>query len=154
MTKIQFDELINAIRNLTDIISNCSTTHIDNQKRVFACSKNRARYRPSNKRNIRPSVVVPNETYTIRELFERAVISSMPDGLARPYYAEDTDDASILLDREVVDFSRLDLVELDDYRSRLNDKIGIYKTELEAVQAKIRDLQAKDNKGNGANAQE
>ena len=136
MTKQQFNELITSIRCIANAIG-VGDNSVDSETNYPYRNKNRSRYRKRNKRNIRPSQVVPNETYTIRELFERATVGSMPE-VARPFYAEDTDDASLLLQRDGIDLSTLDLVELQEYKDSVDDKIKRYNTTLEQIQANMR----------------
>lgn len=138
MNKEQINELLSGIRRIADAVESCNN-RMDCKDNHFVANKNRARYRRFNKRHIQPSAVVPDETYTIRELFERAVVNSMPD-IGRSYYAEDTSDPSILLDRDAVDFSTLDLVELQEYKDRVNGYIQTHKSRLEEINAKIREL--------------
>lgn len=137
MNKEQINELLSSIRRIVDACESC-VNRLDSQNNNYGPNKNRARYRRFNKRHIQPSAVVPDETYTIRELFERAVVNSMPD-VGRSYYAEDTSDASILLERDAVDFSTLDLVELKEYEDKVKSHIAQHKSNLEVIQAKIRE---------------
>lgn len=78
----------------------------------------------------KPSQVIPHQTYTVRELFERAVLNSMPDGIERSYFAEDTTDVDELFNRSGIDLTTLDLVELDDYKSKIGKKIDEMKTQM------------------------
>ena len=138
MNKEQINELLSGIRRIADAVESCNN-RMDCKDNHFVANKNRARYRGFNKRHIQPSAIVPDETYTIRELFERAVVNSMPD-IGRIYYAEDTSDPSILLERDAVDISTLDLVELQEYKQHIQGYINTHKTKLEEIQAKIREL--------------
>lgn len=77
------------------------------------------------------SKVIPDQTYTVRELFERAVLNSMPEGLERPYYVEDTSDVDELFNRSGIDLSSLDLVELDELKSSLDTRITELKSKFQ-----------------------
>ena len=78
----------------------------------------------------KPSDVVPDQTYTIRQLFERSVLNSMPTGLGRSYYAEDTTNIDSLMARSGIDLTQLDLTELDDYKEQLSNIIEYRKSQL------------------------
>lgn len=140
MTKKQTDELISCIRCLSDTISNTSHPR-DSEVSNNNSHHLRSKYRKFISRPVRPSQVVPNEAYTIRELFERAVVNSMPEGLGRSYYAEESSDPSVLLDQEVVDFSRMDLVEIQEYRENLNSRITSHQQKLKDLQLQQQQLQ-------------
>ena len=97
------------------------------------CCSPRDKYRKSTGRFFKkPSQLVPDQTYTIKQLFERSVVGSMPDGLVRPFYAEDTNDIDKLFQRSGIDLTTLDLTELDDYKERLNERIEDMKRRLTA----------------------
>ena len=66
-----------------------------------------------------PSMTVPDQSYTVRELFERSVVNSMPDISRRQPYYSDEQNEDKLLEMSGIDLSTLDLVELDEYKRNL-----------------------------------
>lgn len=92
----------------------------------------------------RPSKLVPDQTYTVRQLFDRAVVNSMPDDLARQYYAEDTNDVDKLFERSGIDLTTLDLVELDDYLEMVKNRIDEHKEKIRNFRKKQETPPAKE----------
>ena len=115
------------LENISDAISDRSTSSCDSSR------SHRWRYKVSEwkGRKIKePSALVPDQCYTIKELFQRSVINSMPDGLSRKYYAEDTNDVDKLFERSGIDLTTLDLTELDDYKEKLNQRIDDHRKKI------------------------
>lgn len=69
------------------------------------------------------SLTVPDQTYTIRELMERAACGASP-GVERQVYYDEVQDVDELLTHSGVDLSTLDLVELEEYRDSINQRIS------------------------------
>lgn len=70
------------------------------------------------------SLTIPNEAYTIRELFDRAVVNSLPEHIEKHAYAEDTDcNIDDLFKKRIVDVDRLDKCDLEEYMHEVNDVI-------------------------------
>lgn len=79
-----------------------------------------------------PSMTVPSQSYTVRELFERAVLNSMPENVQRRFFYEDTNDIEVLFSRSGIDVSTLDLVELEEYKEQLSQRINDFKQRRKA----------------------
>lgn len=74
----------------------------------------------------KPSQVMPNQTYTIRELLERAVVGSDVAVQRKVYYEDDSVTNEQLFDLTGVDINTLDLVELMEMKSAVDDRISFY----------------------------
>ena len=74
----------------------------------------------------KPSQVMPNQTYTIRELLERAVVGSDVAIQRRVYYEDDKVTDEELFDLSGVDINSLDLVELDAMKNQVSKNIELY----------------------------
>lgn len=69
------------------------------------------------------SRLVPDQSYTVRELMERAVVNALPSVQRQGFY-DDEQDITRLFAKSGIDLSTLDLVELQMYREELNDYIN------------------------------
>ena len=70
----------------------------------------------------KPSRLVPDQTYTVRELMERAVVNALPQVQRQGYY-DDEQTIERLFAKSGIDLSTLDLVELQLYKRELEDYI-------------------------------
>lgn len=87
-----------------------------------------------------PSMTVPDQSYTVRELFERAVVNSAPNVERQAFY--DTEqDIDKLFSRSGIDLSTLDLVEIEEYREQLNGYIDETKRSIADARAKMASIQ-------------
>lgn len=89
-----------------------------------------------------PSMTVPDQSYTVRELFERAVVNSAPPNVERQAFYDAEQDIDKLFARSGIDLSTLDLVELEDYRDQLNGYIDATKRTLGEAKAKIAQMES------------
>lgn len=77
------------------------------------------------------SLMVPDQAYTVRELFERSVVNSMPEVNQRKTYFDDEQDVTKLLEKSGIDLSTLDLTEIDEYKQQLQSYIDERKKSLQ-----------------------
>lgn len=83
------------------------------------------------------TMTIPDQSYTIRELFERSAVNSMPGGLERRVFYDDEKDINKLFARSGIDLSTLDLVELQEYKEQLDDKIRDAKASLQQKKTEV-----------------
>lgn len=87
------------------------------------------------------SLTVPDQSYTVRELFERAVVNSAPPNVERQAFYDTEQDIDKLFSRSGIDLSTLDLVEIEEYREQLNGYIDATKRSISDTRAKIASIQ-------------
>lgn len=87
----------------------------------------------NNERSVRgrvttlPSVAIPDQSYTVKELLTRFTSGTMPPVMKRPSYDENPNINEI----SFPDFSRMDMTEIDDYERKLQTKINNAKNTLQ-----------------------
>lgn len=79
------------------------------------------------------SLMVPDQAYTVRELFERSVVNSMPAVNQPKAYYDEEQDVNKLLERSGVDLSTLDLVELEEYKDSIQRYIDGKKSDIASI---------------------
>lgn len=72
----------------------------------------------------KPSEVIPDQSYTVRQLFERAVCGAMPAVAKEVYYDDENLSLDQLFNRSGVDLNTLDLCDLQAYSDELNSRIS------------------------------
>lgn len=100
---------------------------------IFVSSRVKCR-RPHHRTFKENSQVVPDQAYTIRELYERSVVNSMPEVNQRKTYFDDEQDVTKLLEKSGIDLSTLDLTEIDEYKQQLQSYIDERKKSLQPKQ--------------------
>lgn len=81
-----------------------------------------------------PSLTIPGQTYTIQELFERALFNNLPEELNRTsHFDDEVGTASItqLLANEGTDFTLLDEIEQFEYQEQLREYISNMKDDID-----------------------
>lgn len=71
----------------------------------------------------KPSEVIPDQSYSVRQLFERAVGGAVPPVAKEVYYDDENLSLDQLFSRSGVDLNTLDLCELQEYSNELNSRI-------------------------------
>ena len=77
-----------------------------------------------------PSLTVPDQSYTLRELYERSVVNSMPAVVRAAYYDEEQN-VDRLFAKSGIDINTLDLVEIQEYKDQLDERIRNMKGKLQ-----------------------
>ena len=78
---------------------------------------------------------VPDQAYTVREIFERSVLNSDVPCKHHPAFYSDNQNEDYLLSLEGIDPATLDLVELKELQNRLNLRVSEYKRKSDELQA-------------------
>ena len=119
---------------------NCDNSRVFGNVSLFGGHSVSPRYK-TRKRNYQvfkePSMTVPDQSYTVRELFERAVVNSAPPNVERQAFYDSEQDIDKLFSRSGIDLSTLDLVEIEEYREQLNGYIDETKRSISEARAKI-----------------
>lgn len=77
-----------------------------------------------------PSLTVPDQSYTLRELYERSVVNSMP-AVERAAYYDEEQNVDRLFAKSGIDINMLDLVEIQEYKDQLDARIRDMKGKLQ-----------------------
>lgn len=80
------------------------------------------------------SLTIPGQTYTIQELFERALFNNLPEELNRVSHFDDeqgTATITELLAHEGTDFTLLDEIEQFEYHEQLREYISNMKDDID-----------------------
>lgn len=80
------------------------------------------------------SLTIPGQTYTIQELFERALFNNLPEELNRVSHFDDeqgTATITELLAHEGTDFTLLDEIEQFEYQEQLREYISNMKDDID-----------------------
>lgn len=111
--------------NVNDYDVNTNVVDYDRNTSVFLSCREKSS-KVQGRRFKKPSEVMPNQTYTIRELMERAIVGSELAVQRQVYYEDDNVTNEELFEMSGVDINTLDLVELMEMKSAVDERISQY----------------------------
>ena len=111
--------------NVNDYDVDTNVVNHDRNTSVFLSCREKSS-QVKGRRFQKPSQVMPNQTYTIRELLERAVVGSNVAVERKVYYEDGDITNEELFDMSGVDINSLDLVELMEMKTAVDERISQY----------------------------